>query len=135
MSGILLIEDSRTQAHTYRCLLEEAGYGVRHAASADEAFQLCLDATPDLVILDQYLGDKSGLEVCRRLKGDLALQVIPIVVLTASQKERDHIAALDAGADRFLSKDSPPEELLAVVTGLLKSAIPIKTAGAWLTQR
>ncbi len=126
MPGILLVEDSRTQAHTYRCLLEEAGYRVRHAASADEAFQLCLDATPDLVILDQYLGDKSGLEVCRRLKSDLALQVIPIVVLTASQKERDHIAALDAGADRFLSKESPPEELLAVVTGLLKSAIPVE---------
>ena len=125
MSGILLIEDSRTQAHTYRCLLEGAGYVVRHAATAEEAFQLCLDMTPDLVLLDQYLGDKSGLEVCRRLKSDLTLQVIPIVVLTASQKERDHIAALDSGADRFLSKDSPVEDLLAVVTGLLKSAIPV----------
>ena len=112
MSGILLVEDSRTQAHTYRRLLEAAGYSVRHAATAEEAFQLCLETTPDLVLLDQYLGDKSGLEVCRRLKSDMALQVIPIVVLTASQKERDHIAALDSGADRFLSKDSPPEELL-----------------------
>ena len=127
MSGILLVEDSRTQAHTYRCLLEEAGYSVRHAATAEEAFQLCLETTPDLVLLDQYLGDKSGLEVCRRLKSDLTLQVIPIVVLTASQRERDHIAALDAGADRFLSKDSPPEELLAVVTGLLKSAIAVQS--------
>ncbi len=125
MSGILLVEDSRTQAHTYRCLLEGAGYSVRHAASAEEAFQLCLEMTPDLVLLDQYLGDKSGLEVCRRLKSDMTLQVIPIVVLTASQKEQDHIAALDSGADRFLSKDSPPEELLAVVTGLLKSAIAV----------
>lgn len=127
MSGILLVEDSRTQAHTYRCLLEAAGYKVRHAATAEEAFQLCLETTPDLVLLDQYLGDKSGLEVCRRLKSDMALQVIPIVVLTASQKERDHIAALDSGADRFLSKESPPEELLAVVTGLLRSAIVVES--------
>ena len=127
MSGILLVEDSRTQAHTYRLLLEGAGYSVRHAATAEEAFQLCLVTTPDLVLLDQYLGDKSGLEVCRRLKSDMALQVIPIVVLTASQKERDHIAALDSGADRFLSKDSPPEELLAVVTGLLKSVIAVES--------
>ena len=128
MSGILLVEDSRTQAHTYRRLLEDAGHSVRHAATADEAFQLCLETTPDLVLLDQYLGAKSGLEVCRRLKSDMTLQVIPIVVLTASQKEQDHIAALDSGADRFLSKDSPPEELLAVVTGLLKSAIAVKAA-------
>ena len=135
MSGILLVEDSRTQAHTYRLLLEGAGYSVRHAATAEEAFQLCLETTPDLVLLDQYLGDKSGLEVCRRLKSDMALQVIPIVVLTASQKERDHIAALDSGADRFLSKDSPPEELLAVVTGLLKSAIAVESVDRDLETR
>ena len=127
MSDILLIEDSRVQAVTYKRLLEQAGHSVRHAASADEAFQLCLRATPDLVVLDQYLGDKSGLEVCRRLKGDMTLQVIPILVLTGSLKERDHIAALDAGADQFLSKESPDEQLLAVITGLLKTALPIET--------
>ncbi len=125
MSDILLIEDSRTQAHTYKRLLQGAGFNVRHAATAEQAFQLCLEATPDLVVLDQYLGELSGLEVCRRIKGDVALQVIPIVVLTASQKERDHVAALDAGADRFLSKQSPDEELLAVVNGLLKSTVSV----------
>ena len=122
MSNLLLIEDSRTQAATYRRLLEGAGYTVRHAATAEAAFDLCLETTPDLVLLDQYLGDRSGLEICRHLKGDMALQVIPILVLTASHKEQDHITALDSGADRFLSKDSPDEELLAVVSGLLKSA-------------
>lgn len=127
MSDILLIEDSRVQAVTYRRLLEEAGHTVRHAATAEEAFQVCLDTTPDIVVLDQYLGDKSGLEVCRRLKGDITLQVIPILVLTGSQKERDHIAALDAGADRFLSKESTDEQLLAVVAGLLKTALPVES--------
>lgn len=126
MSDILLIEDSRVQAHTYICLLQKAGHTVRHAATAEEAFPLCLQATPDLVVLDQYLGEQSGLEVCRRLKGDLALQVVPILVLTGSHKERDHIAALDAGADRFLSKDAADEQLLAVVHGLLKSAVPVE---------
>ena len=125
MSDILLIEDSRVQAVTYRRLLEEAGHSVRHAESPEQAFQLCLEATPDLLILDQYLGNKSGLEVCRRLKADIALQVIPILVLTGSQKERDHIAALDAGADRFLSKESPNDQLLAVINGLLKSMVPV----------
>ena len=125
MNNILLVEDSRTQAHIYQGLLEEAGFQVRHTVSAEGAFQLCLEASPDLVILDQYLGDKSGLEVCQRLKSDLALQVIPILVLTASRQEKDHIAALDAGADRFLSKDAPAEELIAVVSGLLRSSIPL----------
>jgi len=124
-SNILLVEDSRTQAHTYRRLLEGAGYVVRHAMTVDAAFALCLESTPDLVLLDQYLGDKSGLEVCRRLKEDVALQVIPILVLTASQKEQDHIAALDSGADRFLSKDGPDGELLAVISGLLRNTVAV----------
>lgn len=127
MSEILLIEDSRVQAATYKHLLQQAGHSVRHAASAEEAFQICLQATPDLVVLDQYLGDKSGLEVCRRLKGDITLQVIPILVLTGSQKERDHIAALDAGADQFLSKESTDEQLLAVIAGLLKTSMAVET--------
>ncbi len=125
MSEILLVEDSRTQALTFKRLLEGAGYTVRHAATTEEAFELCLQATPDLVLLDQYLGDKSGLEVCQRIKGDINLQVIPILVLTASHKEQDHIAALNAGADQFLSKDSPREDLIAVIHGLLKSAVPV----------
>jgi CheY-like chemotaxis protein/HPt (histidine-containing phosphotransfer) domain-containing protein len=127
MSDILLVEDSRVQALAYRRLFEQAGYTLRHAGSAEEAFQLCLQAIPDLVVLDQYLGDRSGLEVCRRLKGDIVLQVIPILALTGSQKERDHLAALEAGADRFLSKESPDDELLAVVNGLLKSVIPVES--------
>ncbi|MFN3148452.1 response regulator [Bremerella sp.] len=125
MADILLVEDSRVQALTYRRLLEGAGYTVRHAASAEEAFRVCIESTPDLVLLDQYLGDKSGLEVCRRLKGDMTLQVIPILALTGSHKDRDHLAALQAGADQFLSKESTDEQLLAVVVGLLKNAVPI----------
>ena len=126
MADILLIEDSRVQAHTYKRLLEEAGYAVRHAATAEEGFRLCVEATPNLVVLDQYLGEKSGLELCRRIKGDVSLQVIPILVLTASQKECDHVAALDAGADRFLSKESRPEQLLAMIHGLLKSTARVE---------
>ena len=125
---ILIVEDSRTQAMTYRNLLETAGYSVRHAATAEQAFEHCMESIPALVLLDQYLGDRSGLEICRRLKGDMALQVIPILVLTASLKEQDHITALDSGADRFLSKDAPDDELLAVVSGLLKSS-PVSVAG------
>ncbi|HWY88079.1 MAG TPA: response regulator [Gemmataceae bacterium] len=127
MSEILLVEDSRTQALTFTRLLEGAGYRVRHASSAAQAFELCLEAAPDLVLLDQYLGDTSGLEVCKRMKGDTCLQVVPILVLTASQKERDHIAALDSGADRFLSKESSSTDLLAVIQGLLKSAPPVSS--------
>ena len=95
-----------------------------------EAIELCLDTTPDLVILDQYLGEESGLEACRRIKGDIALQLIPVLVLTGSAEERDHIEALEAGADRFLSKGSPPQEMLAAVDRLLHTMPPAETSAA-----
>jgi len=126
MSEILLIEDSPIQAQFYRRLIEDAGHSVRHAATAEAAFQLCYETFPDLVVLDQYLGDKSGLAVCRRLKADPSLQAIPVVVLTDSQREEDHLAALEAGADQFLSKDNPHRDIVAVIESLLKSAVPVE---------
>jgi len=126
MSEILLIEDSPIQAQFYRRLIEDAGHAVRHAATAEAAFQLCYETFPDLVVLDQYLGERSGLEVCRRLKADPSLQAIPVVVLTDSQSEEDHLAALEAGADQFLSKDNPHRDIVAVIESLLKSSIPVE---------
>jgi signal transduction histidine kinase len=127
MAHILLVEDSRTQALVGTRLLEGAGHSVSLAMTVAEAIELCLETTPDLVILDQYLGEESGLEACRRIKGDIALQLIPVLVLTGSAEERDHIEALDAGADRFLSKGSPPQEMLAAVDRLLHTMPPAET--------
>ncbi|SFJ33614.1 response regulator [Planctomicrobium piriforme] len=126
MSDILLIEDSRIQALTYRRLLEQAGYRVRHAETAERAFAECRTAFPDLILLDQHLADRSGLEICRHIKTDPALQLIPILVLTGSQREQDHIAALEAGADHFLSKEESHSSLLAVIDSLLKNALPVQ---------
>ncbi|WP_437187585.1 response regulator [Planctomicrobium sp. SH668] len=125
MSEILLIEDSPIQALAYRRMLERAGHVVRHTMTAEGAYEECRKSYPDLVILDQYLGDKSGLDVCRRLKNDPALQVIPMLILTGSHREQDHVLALNAGADRFLSKEQPSDDLLATVESLLKSTVSL----------
>ena len=98
---------------------EDAGYTVEHVATADAAIRVCYDRTPDLVVLDQNLGEDSGTSVCRRIKSDLTLSVIPVLVLTASDRERDHIEALEAGGDAFLPKGSPWPDVLAVVGRLL----------------
>ncbi len=126
MSHILVVDDSATQAAIYQRLLERAGHRFTYAATAAEAFEHCLETAPDLVILDQYLDEDTGLEICQRLKNDIALQLVPVLILTGSAKDRDHIEALEAGADAFLSKDSPNEELLAVIDRLLKTMLPVQ---------
>lgn len=115
MSKILLVEDSKVQALMAKGVLEAAGHSVQHVATAEEAVKACYHSPPDIVLQDQHLVETSGLEVCRRIKNDLTLASIPVLVLTAGDKEKDHVAALDAGADAFLPKGSPNDQLLAVI--------------------
>ena len=93
---------------------------------ARKRLKACYETPPDIVLQDQNLVEMSGLEVCRRIKNDISLASIPVIALTAGNKEKDHIAALDAGADAFLPKDSPTEELLAVIARQIEAAAKMK---------
>ena len=126
MSLILLVEDSKVQAMVTQHRLEGVGYTVEHVRTVEEALKVCYDSTPDLVISDQELAEVSGLEVCRRIKSDVALSVIPVLMLTGSHAQKHHVAALDAGADAYLSKDSSSDELLAVISRLLESTVSVQ---------
>lgn len=126
MSRILLVEDSRVQAMLAIRMLKKAGYEVEHASTGEQALKVCYDSPPDIVLQDQHLAEMSGLEVCRRIKNDIALSSIPVLALTAGNKEKDHLAALDAGADSFLPKDSPTSQLLAVIARLIAATAAIR---------
>lgn len=122
MKSILLVEDSQTQATYYRNLLGEAGYSVKHVPDGQTALRACTEARPSLIVVDRHLGRLSGLEVCRRIKDDPASRLIPVLILTSGDMKREELAALEAGADRFLMKDNPPEMLLAIIAHLLESS-------------
>ena len=130
MSRVLLVEDSKVQALIAQRLLQSAGFDVEHAATAEEALKICYQSPPDLVIQDQHLAEMSGLEVCRRIKNEISLAGIPVLVLTAGNNEKDHVAALDSGADAFLPKGSPNEELLAVISRLIETAAKVRPIDA-----
>ncbi len=130
MSRILFIEDSKVQAVVAKHLFQKAGYTVDHVPSVEAAVKACYEHPPDLVISDQVLGEGSGLEVCRRMKSDVQLSVIPVLILTGSRHRKHHVAALDAGADAFLSKDSSSEELLAVISHLLQNTVRVQPSVA-----
>lgn len=122
MPEALLVEDSPVQALLVKRALQAAGYTVEHATTAEQALKTCYNSPPDIVLQDQHLAEMSGLEVCRRIKNDIVLSNIPVLALTAGNREKEHIAALDAGADAFLPKDSPGEQLLAVMARLIAIA-------------
>jgi two-component system, OmpR family, KDP operon response regulator KdpE len=108
--GVVLIEDEPQIRRFLRAALVGQGYRLFEAATGEAGLVEAATRQPDIVILDLGLPDVDGLEVIRRLR---EWTVIPIIILSARGQERDKIAALDAGADDYVSKPFGVGELLA----------------------
>jgi two-component system KDP operon response regulator KdpE len=116
---VVLVEDELAIRKFLRASLTAAGYSLGEAASAQEGLRLAAQNPPDLVVLDLGLPDRDGLEVIARLR---EWSNVPIVVLSARGQERDKVAALDAGADDYLTKPFGVGELLARIRVALRHA-------------
>jgi two-component system KDP operon response regulator KdpE len=114
---ILLVDDEPSIQRGLRPLLASRGYEVDSATTGRGALEACEQAPPDLIVLDLGLPDLDGCEVCRRVR--IASQV-PIIVLSARGADADKIAALDQGADDYVTKPFSPEELLARIRVALR---------------
>lgn len=99
--------------------LEVRGFQVQSAASGLEALALLQATTIDLVILDLMMPNMDGLETLRRIR---QRALTPVLILTALGEEKDKVAALDLGADDYLTKPFGVEELMARVRALLRRA-------------
>jgi two-component system KDP operon response regulator KdpE len=107
---ILVIDDEPQILRALRTILGERKFRVSTASRGEEGLALAAAQPPDVVILDLGLPDVSGLEVCARLR---EWSQAPIIVLSAREGEQDKVAALDRGADDYLTKPFGIEELLA----------------------
>lgn len=116
---ILVVDDEPQILRSLRTTLAAHGYDVQTAATGEEALAAVEGRLPDLVVLDLVLPGLSGLEVCRRLR---ARSSLPILVLSARGDERDKVAALDLGADDYLTTPFGVNELLARIRAALRRA-------------
>ena len=107
---VLVVDDERPIRRFLRTSLEVHGYDIFEAADGLEALAAVVNHRPDLLILDLGLPELDGVEVTRRLR---EWTQIPIIVLSVRDQEADKIAALDAGADDYLTKPFGIGELLA----------------------
>ncbi len=107
---ILVVDDEQAIRRYLRASLNAHGYIVSEASNGREALDAVASDHPDMLILDLGLPDLDGLEVTRRLR---EWSHIPIIILSVREQERDKIAALDAGADDYLTKPFGTGELMA----------------------
>ena len=114
---ILIIEDEPTIANFMRAILEARDYEVMIVQSGAMASTLIASHCPDLIILDLGLPDMDGMQL---LKAVRQWSKVPVVVVSARSHERDKVAALDAGADDYLTKPFGTEELLARIRTALR---------------
>jgi two-component system KDP operon response regulator KdpE len=123
MSGprVLVVDDEPQILRALQLKLRGAGYAVETAASAEEALMKAAMRPPEALILDLLLPDGSGTDICRELR---TWSTVPIIVLSAVGEEQEKIAALDAGADDYVTKPFSGDELLARVRAQLRRAAP-----------
>ena len=114
---VLVVDDEIAIQRFLRVALNGEGFVVLEAATGQEALLALAQERPDLVLLDLGLPDMDGVEVTRRLR---EWSQVPVIILSVREQEGDKIAALDAGADDYLSKPFGVGELLARIRTILR---------------
>jgi len=123
---VLVVDDEPQIRRIMRETLTAAGYEVADARNGIEGLEKLRTFRPDLVLLDINMPEMAGIEVCREIRRD---STIAIIMLTVRKSEAEKVAALDAGADDFVTKPFSTPELLARVRAALRR-VPVAQAGS-----
>ena len=120
---ILIVDDEEDIVELIAINLMREGYRTLMAHSGERALELIASENPDLVVLDLMLPGVDGIEVTRRLRGELATERLPILMLTAKGEESDVVKGLDEGADDYVTKPFSPKILIARIRTLLRRSL------------
>lgn len=125
---VLVVDDEVQIRRLLRLTLEDAGYLVREAETGEAGLGEAMRAAPDVIILDLGLPDRPGVEVLAQLR---CRSAVPVLILSVFGQEGSKIAALDAGADDYLTKPCGDGELLARLRALLRRIKPAVATNAF----
>jgi two-component system, OmpR family, KDP operon response regulator KdpE len=121
VSRVLVVDDEPQIRRALAINLRARGYEVDLASTGEEALEQAAQRHPDVVILDLGLPGVDGIQVIRGLRG---WSPVPIIVLSVREQEADKVAALDAGADDYVTKPFGINELLARLRAAVRRAAP-----------
>jgi DNA-binding response OmpR family regulator len=119
---LLIVEDNPSTLKMLAFLLKNEGYTVHAVSNANTGLEMLRNEPIDLLVLDVMLPDKSGLQICKELREEGI--TIPILVISALGRRDDKLAALDGGADDYMTKPFDPSEVVARVHSLIRRTQP-----------
>lgn len=117
MRKILVVDDDINICDLVRLYLENEGFSVSVAYNGTDALKMFNEISPDLIVLDVMLPEKSGMDICRDIR---KVSKIPVVMLTAKGEIVDKILGLELGADDYIVKPFEPRELVARIKAVLR---------------
>jgi two-component system phosphate regulon response regulator PhoB len=120
---ILVVDDEEDIRELLELNLVQEGYQVISCETGEQAIEIAGSKLPTLIILDLMLPGIDGLEVCKKLKGNLKTEHIPIVMLTAKGEEADIVTGLELGADDYITKPFSRKVLIARVRRILRKGV------------
>ncbi len=119
---VLIVEDEPDLNNLLADVLSAYDFTPMQALDGDQAFRLMAEHTPSAILLDLMLPGLSGFEICRQLKSSRATRTIPILILTALDRQVNRRSGFDAGADDYLTKPFTPDGLIERLQAALERA-------------
>ncbi len=118
---ILLVEDNKDIAIFIRSIFPNNKYNIIYCSNGEDAYKLVESTIPDIIITDIIMPKKNGIELIKDLKTSALLNHIPVIIISAKNRNEDIYEGLRVGADTYLAKPFQPEELKIRVSNLLAS--------------
>ena len=118
---LILVVDDDTDIVNYLKELLSVEYNVLTSFDADTAYTLMKEKAPDVIISDVVMPDKTGYDLCRKIKENIQLSHIPVILLTAMATVDDQVRGLDSGADAYVTKPFEPQYILALIASQLRN--------------
>ncbi len=122
MTQILIVDDSPTEIHVLRKMLEKNGFEVLEAGSGAEGIEKSRQIRPDLVLMDVVMPGLNGFQATRQLTRDPDTAEIPVIIVTTKNQETDRVWGMRQGAKDFLTKPVSEKILLEKIEQILATA-------------
>ncbi|MBD3670285.1 MAG: response regulator [Gammaproteobacteria bacterium] len=119
MAHILIVDDSPTEIHVIKTMLEKNGYETSFASNGEEGIEKTKEIKPDLVLMDVVMPGLNGFQATRELSKNPDTATIPIIIVTTKDQESDRVWGLRQGAKEYVTKPVDESELMQKVKSLL----------------